>query len=71
MYIQQFVKFYCNFSISGGWWLEKCEQSNLNGFNLRSEASKEDGLGITWIEWKGSKYSLKKTEMKIRPTTLL
>ena len=52
---------------TGGWWLETCNQSNLNGLNLRSEASEEEGLGITWIEWKGSKYSLKRTEMKIRP----
>ena len=52
---------------TGGWWLETCNQSNLNGLNLRSEASDEEGLGITWIEWKGSKYSLKRTEMKIRP----
>ena len=51
---------------TGGWWFERCIQSNLNGFNLRNEASKEDGLGITWLEWKGPKYSLKTTQMKIR-----
>jgi len=58
--------FCANSIYTGGWWFERCIQSNLNGFNLRNEASKEDGLGITWLEWKGPKYSLKTTEMKIR-----
>ena len=49
----------------GAWWYRSCSWSNLNGRYLgRSE---DDVKGIHWWDWK-SYQSLKKTEMKIRPT---
>ncbi|KAL9974204.1 hypothetical protein ACROYT_G011217 [Oculina patagonica] len=50
----------------GAWWYAQCHQSNLNalyhGGNHDSYAD-----GVNWYTWKRYHYSLKKTEMKIRP----
>ena len=50
----------------GGWWYKTCRLANLNGLYLRARESRFDG--VTWFEFKGNFYSLKFTEMKIRPT---
>lgn len=43
-----------------------CRHSNLNGMYYDGGAFQlEDG--VTWYHWKRHKYSLKRTEMKIRP----
>ncbi|XP_033102119.1 microfibril-associated glycoprotein 4-like [Anneissia japonica] len=59
---------------SGGWWFKSCDECNLNGKYYHSDrytASRDNG-----IEWKGGSsasstgrnfYSLKVTEMKVRP----
>ncbi|XP_078367311.1 microfibril-associated glycoprotein 4-like [Oculina patagonica] len=50
----------------GAWWYNKCHQSNLNGiYRHRNPSPLADG--VNWFHWKGHKYSLKRTEMKIRP----
>ena len=57
---------HCAVLFTGAWWYKNCQDSNLNGEYLRGEhTSKRDG--VNWNKWKGFFYSLKKTEMKIRP----
>ena len=49
---------------NGGWWYFSCDYCNLNGLYLRSSSNPK---GITWDTWLGSTYSLKFTQMMIRP----
>ncbi|CAC5362194.1 Ryncolin-4,Angiopoietin-related protein 7,Angiopoietin-related protein 1,Ficolin-1-B,Techylectin-5A,Ficolin-2,Ryncolin-1,Tenascin-R,Fibrinogen-like protein 1,Angiopoietin-1,Tenascin-X,Fibrinogen C domain-containing protein 1-A,Ryncolin-3,Tenascin,Fibrinogen C domain-containing protein 1,Ryncolin-2,Angiopoietin-related protein 6,Angiopoietin-related protein 2,Ficolin-1-A,Ficolin-1,Fibrinogen C domain-containing protein 1-B,Angiopoietin-4 [Mytilus coruscus] len=52
----------------GAWWYGNCTYSNLNGEYLRGKTSvdKHPERGVEWYHWKGSSYSLKKSEMMIR-----
>ena len=50
----------------GGWWFNSCVKASLNGIYYRGKHS-SDHDGINWRAWKGSKYSAKRAEMKIRP----
>jgi len=60
-------RFSCAVKCQGAWWYYKdCQQSNLNGRYLRGEHFSFTN-GIHWLTWKGFYYSLKATEMKIRP----
>ncbi|CAH1252209.1 TNR [Branchiostoma lanceolatum] len=50
----------------GAWWYSNCHNSNLNGlYHLGPHESAADG--VNWYYWKMNYYSLKCTEMKIRP----
>ncbi|XP_078661031.1 ficolin-2-like [Branchiostoma floridae x Branchiostoma belcheri] len=51
----------------GAWWYTSgCHYSNLNGlYHLGTHEGNSDG--VNWYHWKGNNYSLKRTEMKLRP----
>lgn len=52
---------------NGAWWYIACHQSNLNGAYLRGAHPTEYAQGVIWLAFRGYYYSLKRTEMKIRP----
>ena len=52
----------CASLYKGGWWYDRCHESNLNGLY----SSTTYGEGINWRHWRGYYYSLKFTEMKMR-----
>jgi len=56
----------CAVTYKGAWWYNRCMRSNLNGPYEHGEITK-GGVGVTWNKWKGGTYSLKFTEMKMRP----
>ncbi|XP_070532841.1 fibrinogen-like protein A [Ptychodera flava] len=56
----------CAVSCTGAWWYNICSLSNLNGQYLHGKDS-EWNVGIVWFHWLGMSYSLKRTEIKIRP----
>jgi len=51
---------------SGAWWYKSCHESNLNGRYLNGTHTSA-GVGVNWYHWKGRNYSLRLTEMKIKP----
>ena len=57
----------CALRYQGGWWYDACHVSNLNGKYLKGSHSSYAN-GVNWSSWKGYNYSLKFTEIKMRPT---
>ncbi|XP_052075880.1 fibrinogen-like protein 1, partial [Mytilus californianus] len=55
----------CANSYNGGYWYNKCYQSNLNGAYLKGE-TKLKSKGMVWPCWRGYNYSLKSTTLMIR-----
>jgi len=55
----------CAVDYKGAWWYHSCYQSNLNG-----EYGQHVFRGVIWADWLGNDYSLRFTEMKIRPFNL-
>jgi len=53
----------CASYYKGAWWYNSCYSSNLNGLYLHGKSS---GQGMEWEQWKDN-YSVKRSEMKIRP----
>ena len=58
---------YCPGRYKGGWWYNDCLRANLNGLYLNGPTERPF-MGMIWVKWRGHFYSLKKTEMKLRPT---
>ena len=54
----------CALGHKGAWWYNACHNSHLNGLYLHG---KIDGKGMVWYHWKSNNYSVKRSEMKIRP----
>jgi len=55
----------CAVVFHGAWWYRRCHHSNLNGRYYPRSSRQLDA--VAWKQWKGQRYSLKFTEMKIRP----
>ena len=59
--------FNCAVRYSGAWWYNACHASNLNGLYL-SGPTETYANGVDWFAFKRTHYySLKLTEMKMRP----
>jgi len=63
----------CGRKDQAGWWYRNCGYSSLNGLYIQqgNQSISPDGIirGIIWFHWKWLyHYSLRKTEMKIKPT---
>ena len=50
----------------GAWWYNNCHVSNLNGVYHRGSHDSIPG-GVVWKSFRGYRYSLKRTEMKVKP----
>lgn len=61
----------CAKRFSGAWWYYKCYMSNLNGIYYRNGKIPTKLFdGIAWKPWTGPNYSLRSSEMKIRPSSV-
>lgn len=62
------VDYSCAIKFKGPWWHRSCHLSHLNGPYWDQGIQTSFADGVNWETWKGHYYSLKITEMKIRPT---
>ena len=58
----------CAESYKGGWWNKACHDANLNGLYLYGESPSNQGMN--WKTFRGNLFSMRKSEMKLRPTGL-
>ncbi|XP_072042263.1 microfibril-associated glycoprotein 4-like [Amphiura filiformis] len=56
----------CAVVITSAWWYKDCFRVDLNAQYLHG-AHDQNWRGVIWDAWKGHQYSLRRTEMKIRP----
>ena len=57
----------CAERYTGAWWYGACHWANLNGLYLYDQDDQPYAQGVVWYTWRGHGYSLKTTEMKLRP----
>ena len=59
----------CAQRYKGAWWYADCHDSNLNAVYQPTGAHNMTSFAdhVDWEHWRGHYYSLKFTEMKIRP----
>ena len=60
----------CAVLLSGAWWYYSCTWANLNGLYRRGTYTPRPGYpsdGVKWVTFRGHHYSLKRTEMKLKP----
>ena len=55
----------CAVPSTGAWWYNNCHTCNLNGLYVQG-GTPANGHNVLWGDWKGSNYSLRFTEMKVR-----
>jgi hypothetical protein len=53
----------CAVDYHGAWWYGICHRTNLNG----NYADNSYARGLNWNDWRGLSYSLRFSEMKMRP----
>ena len=58
---------HCAVEFKSAWWYNDCYSSSLNG-RYSTTPTVAPGHGIQLSTWKNNTYSLKKSEMKIRPS---
>lgn len=58
----------CAPAYGGGWWFYSCFESNLNGEYHTDPKDNDYYRGVIWELWLGD-YSLKATEIKLRPAS--
>ncbi|KAJ6655862.1 hypothetical protein lerEdw1_004632 [Lerista edwardsae] len=58
----------CAQMLTGGWWFDACGLSNLNGIYYPARNNLRKLNGIRWHYFQGPGYSLKSTQMMIRPS---
>ena len=59
---------HCSQTYKGAWWYYFCHRSGLNGRYLNGPYKSSKADGVIWTTFRGLQNSLKKTEMKIRPS---
>ena len=57
----------CAVLFKGAWWYKSCSWANLNGLYYGGPYSSQKRDGAKWKTFKGHFYSLKRTEMKLKP----
>ncbi len=57
----------CAQKFNGAWWYRDCHNSNLNGGYVRGHHPTMEAQEMNGVTFRGYPYSLKTTEMKIRP----
>jgi len=58
----------CALWYKGAWWYDACYSSNLNGLYYHTgNYTSTSANGVVWFGWTGGWYSLRFTEIKVRP----
>ena len=57
----------CAALYTGAWWYWGCLAANLNGRYLYGQHDQPYAQGMIWSSWRGLHFSLKMSEMKLRP----
>ena len=64
------ANFNCAEEWESAWWYSDCFESDLNGPYNRNPIISSNDAGVIWEKFRGFQYSLKRSEMKIRPRSI-